>query len=125
MAAFNVSAEDPFLWRSLRGYHIVFHRMDYADGPWVPGSGGLAVSVDGVHWVACPTPIYTTTVQLNGTVTSFARRERPEMHFDPSGSGAIIGLATGVERVVHVTGIPSLSIYTPVRTTQTMGCETQ
>lgn len=118
MTPFNVSAEDPFLWRDSRGFHLVFHRMAWgANGTWVPGSGGLAVSLDGQHWTACPTPIYTTDVVLEGVPTTFRRRERPEIQFD-SASGAIVGLLTGAERVVQQLGVPSISLYTPVRTSK-------
>jgi hypothetical protein len=115
LLAINVSAEDPFIWRDARGLHVVFHRM--ADNAtWIPGSGGLAVSADGINWRLCPTPVYTTTVTLaNGTVVDFARRERPEMVFDKR-TGELLGISNGFELITDVLGRPSLSLFTPVRT---------
>lgn len=43
-------AEDPFVWRSKRGYHLLLHSL----GGEINGTqrvGGMAYSMNGTHWV--------------------------------------------------------------------------
>eukprot|EP01116_Phalansterium_solitarium_P003337 TRINITY_DN1415_c0_g1_i2.p1 TRINITY_DN1415_c0_g1~~TRINITY_DN1415_c0_g1_i2.p1 ORF type:complete len:450 (-),score=126.67 TRINITY_DN1415_c0_g1_i2:113-1360(-) len=105
---FDQQGEDAFLWHSQRGFHFVFHRFD--DDVNV---GGYAVSTDGKTWIGTPHGIYNLTVSFGDRgSTTFMRRERPEMLFNPDGS--ISALLTGVE-LYEDYGHSSLSILTPVR----------
>lgn len=109
--------EDPFLWRSKRGYHVVYHAMDAAANMSFTGVGGYAISVDGHNWTFSPTPIYTSSVpwaDSRGAPVQFTRRERPEFLFD-NATGEITHLLTGCELYVNKVGHSSLSVLTPVR----------
>jgi hypothetical protein len=93
-----VGQEDPFLWRSARGWHMLSHAMGAPGG----GVGGLFASLDGVAWVQAPHPAYTTTVNMTGpgwggaggAAVTFSRRERPELLLDAA-TGAPTHLLTG------------------------------
>lgn len=107
--------EDPHIFRTKRGLHLVYHAMDPNANISFTGVGGYAASVDGLHWNFSPTPIYTRNVTLaNGTTVTFARRERPEFVLDPA-TGEITHLLTGVEPECGHTGCSSWSIATRVR----------
>jgi hypothetical protein len=78
--------EDPFLWRSPRGYHIITHGM-------CP-SGYLQAhykySTDGIHWHTSPRQTYKYSMHFtDGTEHTFWRVERPQLAFGktyPDGS---------------------------------------
>ena len=114
-----IDCEDPFLWRSFRGLHVVCHRRaTTGPNPWnYTDCGGYGVSVDGKAWTWSPTPIYTTAIAwagggANGAVVQFARRERPE--FLLSADGRPEYLTAGVELTTGVLGNPSMSVLTPL-----------
>lgn len=113
-----LDCEDPFLYRTDRGLHVVCHRRaTVGPNPWnFSAAGGYGVSADGgANWTFSPTPIYTTTVpwaRSDGAPLTFGRRERPEFIMGEDGRPAY--LLTGVELVTGEPGHPSLSIITPL-----------
>ena len=116
-----LDCEDPFLYRTDRGLHIVCHRRAPAPEKnlWnFTDVGGYGVSVDGgASWAWCPTPIFTTTVCWGGggaagAPLQFGRRERPEFLLGADGRPQF--LTSGVEFVTGVLGNPSLSILVPL-----------
>lgn len=113
-----LDCEDPFLYRTDRGLHVVCHRRaTTGPNPWnFSAVGGYGVSDDGgAHWTFSPTPIYTTTVpwaRSGGAPLAFGRRERPEFIMGSNGRPAY--LLNGVELVTGNPGHPSLSILTPL-----------
>lgn len=113
-----LDCEDPHLYTTPRGYHIVCHRRRIPTNPWnFSDCGGYGMSVDGLsNWTWSPTPIYTTTVPWaplgGGAPFTFGRRERPEMLMGEDGYPAY--LLTGVELVTGSLGRPSLSVMTPL-----------
>jgi hypothetical protein len=59
--------EDPFIWKSKRGFHALFHANTWGDSrgkvfPVPANAGRLAYSVDGFLWT------YSDTPPFNGTV---------------------------------------------------------
>ena len=95
------NAEDPFFWRSKRGFHVLFHEFNNPKG-----SGGYAYSRDAVSWTTVddiafnmslsftqelPSPFNGTNVpqcRTNGGDSGYGnaagciqRRERPELVF--------------------------------------------
>jgi hypothetical protein len=100
--------EDPFLWRhnepsDVEGVNVtVLSILFHAQTSELGAVGGLFVSVDqGRSWLRSPTPAYGTTVPdmvgqgWPGGPVTFARRERPELHFDEA-TGQPTHLLTGV-----------------------------
>jgi hypothetical protein len=104
-----VGAEDPFVWRheepsdagggaNVSVLSILFHAQTGA----LEDVGGLFVSVDGgASWLRSPAAAYGTRVPAmvgpgwDGGAVTFARRERPELHFDAA-TGQPTHLLTGV-----------------------------
>ena len=76
-------AEDPFLWRDERGYHIVFkdHVAKYTGER---GGGVLAHSADGTHWRVDDRPqAYSLTVRWDdGSSGRQGQLERPFIYFE-------------------------------------------
>jgi len=114
-----LDCEDPFLWKSDRGMHVVCHRRASApaSNPWnFTDVGGYGVSVDGKNWTWSATPIYTTTIPWGGEAAGvefqFGRRERPEFLLGPTGRPEY--LTNGVEFVTEVLGNPSMSVMIPL-----------
>ena len=111
-----IDCEDPHLYRTDRGLHVVCHRR--ADpNPWnFSDVGGYGVSVDGKMWTWSPTPIYTTEItwagEAGGAPIQFGRRERPEFLLGADGRPEF--LTNGIELVTGVLGNPSMSIITPL-----------
>eukprot|EP00037_Helgoeca_nana_P001625 m.28176 g.28176 ORF g.28176 m.28176 type:complete len:600 (+) comp11997_c0_seq2:24-1823(+) len=97
--------EDPFIWKSKRGFHALFHANTWGDSrgkvfPVPANAGRLAYSVDGFLWTYSDTPPFNGTVAYsNGTHAPFARVERPVLLFDPSGTPT--HLINGVQRYVN------------------------
>jgi hypothetical protein len=101
--------EDPFLWRhtepsdSSPGQNVtVLSMLVHVQTGVLEEVGGLFVSVDGgASWARSPSPAYGTRVPAmagpgwGGGPVTFARRERPELHFDEA-SGQPTHLLTGV-----------------------------
>jgi len=78
---FDGLAEDPTVWYSATtdSYHALFHSLGAC-----ADVGCHAFSVDGLNWTLSPTPAYGFTVAFSdGTNTTFARRERPQLVLDP------------------------------------------
>ena len=86
-------AEDPTWWFSnaTRSYHALFHNMGGCSAV-----GCHAFSRDSFAWMLSPTPAYTYAVAFNdGRNTTFSRRERPQLVFDPA-AGRPLALMNGV-----------------------------
>merc|ERR1712232_1462324 len=82
-------AEDPFVWRSKRGYHLLLHTLGGGGGQAV---GSVAFSKDGITWSSHPdsvssaNPPYPDTVLwANGSSTRFYRRQGPSLILDEDG----------------------------------------
>lgn len=91
-------AEDPTWWYSsaTRSYHALFHGLG-ACGTGAAGVGCHAFSRDGVAWTLSPTPAYSLDVKFDdGSHITFARRERPQLLFDPV-TGEPTHLVNGVQ----------------------------
>ena len=89
---FNWS-EDPFLWRTRRGFHLLTH----SGSPCV-----LGYSTDGHLWHTANGGGYNYTVEWEGhgsslTKTKMRRRERPHLIFDPADPETPLVLLNGVE----------------------------
>lgn len=76
-------AEDPFLWKDVRGYHVIFkdHVAKYTGER---GGGVMAHSKDGVHWTVDKDPkAYSRTVEWeDGKVEMQGQLERPFLFFE-------------------------------------------
>ena len=76
-------AEDPFLWKDKRGYHVIFkdHVAKYTGER---GGGALAHSTDGSHWMIDADPkAYSRTVEWeDGTIEMQGQLERPFIYFE-------------------------------------------
>ena len=114
-----IDCEDPHLYRTDRGVHIVCHRRALTtNNPWnYSDVGGYGVSADGIHWRWSPTPIYTTTLPwadggAAGAPLTLGRRERPEMLLGADGRPEF--LTNGVELVTDVIGFLLMSILMPL-----------
>jgi hypothetical protein len=89
--------EDPFLWRQEGSdgnftFHALFHDMGGCSAV-----GCHAYSRDGLAWTLSSTPAYNYTVSFtDGSSTTFSRRERPQLVFDPA-TGAPTHLINGVQ----------------------------
>ena len=94
--------EDPFLWKSSRGFHALFHANTWLDSrgatfPVPMYAGRYAFSIDGRNWTYAREPPFNgTVVWSNGTVSPFARIERPYLIFDSDGTPA--ALVNGAQR---------------------------
>ena len=111
-----IDCEDPHLYRTTRGCHVVCHRRTDANNSWhYPDVGGYGVSANCRNWTFHPNSIYSTSVpwaQNGGAPILFARRERPEFIMGADGKPA--SLVNGVEWTTGAMGQPSLSIITPL-----------
>lgn len=87
-------AEDPFLWKDGRGYHVVF-KDHVGKFTGERGGGVLAHSDDGIHWHADKAPkAYSRTVEWeDGSVEMQGQLERPFILFE-NGEPAYIFFAT-------------------------------
>lgn len=75
-------AEDPYLYRTRRGFHILAHCMDV----YCIQGGKHAFSEDGVHWKSHSTPVYSPWIRLkSGQIEYLFRRERPKLVLDDQG----------------------------------------
>jgi hypothetical protein len=86
--------EDPFLWYSAAtdSYHALFHDMGGCSNV-----GCHAFSRDSFTWTLSSTPAYNYSISFtDGTQTTFSRRERPQLVFDPE-TGAPTHLINGVQ----------------------------
>lgn len=70
--------EDPFLWRSSRGFHIITHGMC----PSGVRQAHYKFSLDGITWFTSKVQTYHYTVKYSdGSNHTFARVERPQLFF--------------------------------------------
>ena len=84
--------EDPFLWQSSRGFHILLHGMC----PTGVFNSKYAYSLDGVRWTVSPIDPYIYIVLYeDGSEGVFVRCERPQLLFNHRGQA--IYLFTGVK----------------------------
>lgn len=75
-------AEDPFIWKNKRGYHILAHGLNI----YSINGGRYAYSTDGLDWHATSTPAYSLFVEYSdGTFELLERRERPKLVLDQQG----------------------------------------
>ena len=71
--------EDPFLWRSGRGWHMLVHGLEQGEP-----EGRLAFSEDGLSWRLGAAPAYNSTIVFtNGTTVTAATVQRPQLLFAP------------------------------------------
>eukprot|EP00051_Salpingoeca_urceolata_P010074 m.122744 g.122744 ORF g.122744 m.122744 type:complete len:407 (-) comp16574_c0_seq2:462-1682(-) len=86
--------EDPFLWRSHRGWHVLMHGMC----PTGVLQAHYAFSTDAIHWTTSPRETYPYLVQTtSGKAETFARVERPQLVFGKANKGWVACL-TGQRR---------------------------
>jgi hypothetical protein len=91
---FNVSNEDPFLWRSSRGVHMLLHAQGGAtEKPWPDKKTRGAVAFcpgDGRNvsgWTLSSSEAWTAEVcWANGSTSAALRRQRPSLVRDQDGS---------------------------------------
>lgn len=86
--------EDPYLWyqTSTNSYHALFHDMGGCSNV-----GCHAFSRDSFTWTLSSTPAYDYAISFtDGTRTTFSRRERPQLVFDPE-TGAPTHLINGIQ----------------------------
>lgn len=76
-------AEDPFLWKDSRGYHVIF-KDHVAKFTGERGGGVMAHSDDGIHWTVDKDPkAYSRTVEWeDGKVEMQGQLERPFLLFE-------------------------------------------
>lgn len=88
-------AEDPFLWKDEKGYHVVF-KDHVAKFSGEKGGGVMAHSQDGIHWTVDKSPkAYSRTVEWeDGRVEMQGQLERPFIWFDEEGKAHYIFFAT-------------------------------
>merc|ERR1719253_2091085 len=76
-------SEDPFLWRTTRGWHILYHGMC----PTGIMQAHYAFSQDAVHWTESTRQAYSYAVKYtDGSSNLFARMERPQLVFSEGGT---------------------------------------
>lgn len=87
--------EDPSLWRSSRGFHLLLHGMC----PTGMFNSKYAYSVDGLRWNVSPTDPYTYIVEYeDGSERIFIRCERPQLLFNNDSKA--VYLFNGVQPMV-------------------------
>jgi len=90
--------QDPTLWFDRRGnFHILYHVFNF--DPYSAHDqrfSGHVFSSDGFNWTFSDVEPYNGTVQfVDGTMTTFATRERPQIIFAP-GTTVPVGIVNGV-----------------------------
>jgi len=113
---FSSTGEDPFLWQSKRGFHIVYHAMSKPNDGFLD-VGGYGYSQDALTWYHAPKAIYTTTVPLQTNNEVFFRRERPEFYIE---NGELAYLISGVQKIRKL-GFPSYTALNPIKRSQLTG----
>ena len=75
--------EDPFIWRTSRGYHMLVHSQL---NPFHQTRGGYGYSKDGLSWTLLPDYIWETNMTwTDGSVSYFVRRQAPGLFLDNEG----------------------------------------
>lgn len=99
-------AEDPFLWKDEKGYHIIF-KDHVGKFTGEKGGGAMAHSSDGVNWVIDKDPkAYSLTVEWeDGSIEKQGQLERPFIYFE-NGKPMYVFFATmdgpgGFENATH------------------------
>ena len=78
-----MSNEDPFIWRTKRGYHMLTHCQLQ---PHSPTRGAHGYSVDGLSWTLLPDLMWETNMTWSdGLVSYFKRRQAPGLYLDNDG----------------------------------------
>ena len=78
-----MSNEDPFIWRTARGYHMLLHCQLQ---PLHKTRGAYAYSEDGLSWTFLPDFIWETNMTWSdGSISYFRRRQAPGLYLDPHG----------------------------------------
>jgi len=78
--------EDPFLWQSSRGYHILMHGKIVCGLGGINTCGSLGFSEDLVTWYMSPFPVYGQAVTFSGgNQADLALRQRPKILFNSDG----------------------------------------
>jgi hypothetical protein len=90
----DVGLEDPHLWQSTRGFHILFHAFRLNASTAAGDYGGHAFSRDGWAWTWSGIAYNNTGAYADGSRFDFRGRQRPHLVF---GDGAApLGLTNGV-----------------------------
>lgn len=108
-------AEDPFLWKDEKGYHIIFKdHVGKFTGEW--GGGAMAHSSDGINWTVDSDPkAYSLTVEWeDGSIGKQGQLERPFIYFE-NGKPVYVFFATmdgpgGFENATR-----SWNMYIPIK----------
>jgi len=109
------ACEDPFLWSSKRGWHMLVHNFQ---GP--QGEMALAHSVDGREWRLSPeTPANCTLHYTDGTSDEIRGcGNRPQLAWKPgtagTGSPVPIGLFNGAQSSKPDNGKGEYTLFRPV-----------
>ena len=75
--------EDPFIWRTHRGYHMLVHcQLE----PLSKTRGAYGYSKDGLDWTLEPYFMWDTNMTwTDGSVSYFVRRQAPDLYLDKDG----------------------------------------
>ena len=108
--------EDPFLWRSQRGYHMLLHNFQGPQGP-----SAMAFSVDGREWhLGAETPFNCTLAFTDGSAPAEIRGcgNRPQLAWRPGTEGGPspvpIGLFNGAQDHKPDNGKGEYTLFRPV-----------
>ena len=79
----DMGNEDPFIWRTARGYHMLVHcQLE----PGRKTRGAYAYSKDGLSWTLLPDRMWETNMTWSdGSVSYFVRRQAPDLYLDSEG----------------------------------------
>ena len=78
-----MSNEDPFIWRTDRGYHMLTHCQLQ---PYSSTRGAYSYSEDGLSWTLLPDFMWETNMTWSdGSVSYFVHRQAPGLYFDHDG----------------------------------------
>ena len=79
----SMGNEDPFIWRTERGYHMLTHCQLQ---PLQKTRGAYGYSEDGLSWTLLPDFMWETNMTWSdGSVSYFMRRQAPGLCFDHDG----------------------------------------
>ena len=78
-----MSNEDPFIWRTERGYHMLTHCQLQ---PHSDSRGAYGYSEDGLSWTLLPDFMWETNMTWSdGSISYFVRRQAPGLYLDHDG----------------------------------------
>jgi hypothetical protein len=108
--------EDPMLWRSSRGFHLLTHDKLGQYPAWYNDHGGYWYSADGHDWHGPVESAYNTTVEWKGgaaaTNTTLSSRQRPFLFFSERNSSS--GGGGGGGGSSSASGAPPFYLYNGV-----------